>query len=86
MPEYRFFLVAQNGHIHEPPVGVEASGDAEALRLAREKLRAKDGEARGIEACDIEVWQGTRLVAYLTPAQISPASGAPPEPDQSTQA
>ncbi|MDB6147596.1 MAG: hypothetical protein JWO45_1260 [Spartobacteria bacterium] len=81
MPEYRFFLVAQNGHIHEPPIGVEASGDAQALKLAREKLRAK-----GIEACDIEVWQGTRLVAYLTPAQISPLSRTGPEPDQSREA
>jgi hypothetical protein len=81
MPEYRFFLVAQNGHIHEPPVGVEASGDAQALKLARDRLRAKD-----TAVCDIEVWQGARLVAYLTPAQISAASGVPPEPDQSTQA
>jgi hypothetical protein len=81
MPEYRFFLVAQNGHIHEPPIGVEASGDAQALKLARERMRAKD-----VEVCDIEVWQGTRLVAYLTPAQISVASGTLPEPDRSTQA
>jgi hypothetical protein len=76
MPEYRFFLVAQNGHIHEPPIGVEASGDAQALKLARGQLREND----------IEVWLGTRLVAYLTPEQFSPVSRTGPEPDQSREA
>lgn len=61
MPHYRFFLVAQNGHIHEPAIVVDALSDVDALRLAREKMRTGD----------VEVWQGSRLVAYLTPAGAS---------------
>jgi hypothetical protein len=70
MPEYRFFRVAQNGHIHEPPVGVDAANDAAALKLAREQLRSND----------IEVWQGPRLVAYLASEQFSPVPEPCPDP------
>jgi hypothetical protein len=76
MPEYRFFHVARNGHIYEPPIGVEAAGDAEALKLARAQVRSGD----------IEVWQGMRLVAYLTPEQFAPVARTGSEPDQSPQA
>ena len=79
MPEYRFFFVAQNGHIHEPPVGIDADGDAAALKLARERLRAKN-----MAVCDIEVWQGTRLVAYLTPEQFSPLPESCPDANTPT--
>lgn len=67
MPQYRFLLVAESGHIHAPPISIEATSDVDALRRARELIGLND----------IEVWQGTRLVAYLTPTP-HPAN---PEPD-----
>lgn len=76
MPEYRFYVVAQNGHIYQPPLTVEAANDAAALTLARGRLQAGD----------IEVWQGPRLVAYLAAEQPAATSGPRSEPDQSTQA
>ncbi len=75
MPEYRFYRVAQSGHIHAPPVSVEAANDAAALKLAREQLSGGD----------IEVWRDTRLVAYLTPEPNSAVSVARPESDQAPQ-
>jgi len=76
MPEYRFYVVAQNGHIYQPPSSVDAASDAAALTLARGRLQSGD----------IEVWQGARLVAYLAAEQSSPASDPRPDSDQSTPA
>lgn len=57
MPEYRFYPIGQDGHIHKPPTSQELPDDAEALKEAK-KL---------VNGCDIEVWQKKRLVAYLIP-------------------
>lgn len=57
MPGYRFYSIKRDGHIAAAPVERECSNDGEALKEARQLVNGQD----------IEVWQGPRLVAYLTP-------------------
>jgi hypothetical protein len=57
MPEYRFFKVKKSGHIDGPAAIYECPGDADAVREAKRLLNGSD----------IEIWQGPRVVAYLTP-------------------
>jgi len=56
MPEYRFYAIKPDGHFAEPATERELPDDAEALKEARKLM---DGH-------DIEVWQSSRIVAYLT--------------------
>lgn len=56
MPEYRFYKVSTSGHIKGPPTDHDAPDDLAAIRRARQLL---DGG-------DVEIWQGTRVVAYVT--------------------
>lgn len=57
MPEYRFYRINQNGHIGEPPATHEFPDDRTALAEAKQLLNG----------CDLEIWQGARIVAYLVP-------------------
>jgi hypothetical protein len=57
MREYHFYLIKKDGHIDGPPVEHEAENDKSALGKAKQLV---DGH-------DVEVWQASRLVAYLTP-------------------
>jgi len=57
MPEYRFYPIKRDGHVGGPAVERSCPNDGEALKEARELVNGHD----------IEVWQDTRIVAYLTP-------------------
>jgi hypothetical protein len=57
MREYRFYSIRKDGHIDEPPINREAPDDLGAIRAAKELVNGRD----------IEIWQGARLVAYVTP-------------------
>jgi hypothetical protein len=57
MPEYRFYAVEIDGHVNGPAVTLEFPGDGPALKEAK----------RLVNGHDIEVWQDTRLVAYVIP-------------------
>lgn len=59
MAEYKFYSIKKDGHIDGPPVEAEYPRDAEALVKAKELVNGND----------IEVWQGKRVVAYLTPEE-----------------
>ena len=56
MPEYRFYAIKKDGHIAAPATERQLPGDAEALKEARKLTNGHD----------IEVWQGSRILAYLT--------------------
>jgi hypothetical protein len=57
MPEYRLYKIAMSGHIKEPPTSHELPDDRAAVAHAKQIL----------DDYDIEIWQGARVVAYLTP-------------------
>lgn len=57
MPEYRFYSIKQDGHIAAPAIERDCPNDGEALKEARQLVNGHD----------IEVWQGSRILAYLTP-------------------
>lgn len=57
MPEYKFYPIKQDGHIEEPPIPRDLPNDTAALKEAKQLVNGHD----------IEVWQGSRIVAYLTP-------------------
>jgi hypothetical protein len=57
MPEYRFYPIKSDGHVAAPPVARDCPTDEEALKEARQLVNGHD----------IEVWQSSRIVAYLTP-------------------
>jgi hypothetical protein len=57
MPEYRFYKIGRNGHISGPPIDHEAPDDQAAIQAAKALIKT----------VDIEIWQGPRVVAYLTP-------------------
>jgi hypothetical protein len=57
MSEYKFYAIERDGHITRPPAARDCMDDAEALKEARQLVNGHD----------IEVWQSSRLVAYLTP-------------------
>lgn len=60
MPEYRFYRINQEGHVAEPAPIVECPDDLSAVREARQY----------VDGCDVEVWQGPRVVAYVTPETV----------------
>lgn len=57
MPEYRFYPIKRDGHIDGAPATRDCANDSAALKEARELVSGHD----------IEVWESSRLVAYLTP-------------------
>ena len=57
MSHYRFYAIKRDGHIDGLPTEHELPDDVAALTEAK----------RRINGHDIEVWQGERMVAYLTP-------------------
>ncbi|HEY7998150.1 MAG TPA: hypothetical protein VIE87_04945 [Pseudolabrys sp.] len=59
MPEYRFYRINDKGHIAGPAEGNEFPNDEAATKQAKQLLNGHD----------IEIWQGTRIVAYLVPDQ-----------------
>jgi hypothetical protein len=59
MPAYRFYSIKKNGHVVGPPATHELLTDLDAVREAN---KITDGN-------DIEVWQGARLIAYVTPEE-----------------
>lgn len=56
MPAYRFYSIKHDGHIAGPAKDFEAARDDEATRIAKSLVNGHD----------IEVWEGQRLVAYVT--------------------
>lgn len=56
MPEYRFYLIGDGGHVAGPPVQYVGPNDTTAIKEAK---RLVDGH-------DVEIWQSERVVAYLT--------------------
>lgn len=61
MPDYKFYAIKENGHVSGPPDIVFCDSDPAALETAR-RLQA---------GSDIEIWQGRRLIAYVTPENRS---------------
>jgi hypothetical protein len=57
MPEYKFYPIRKDGHIAGPPAVRDCSNDGAASKEARQLVNSHD----------IEVWEGSRLVTYLTP-------------------
>jgi hypothetical protein len=57
MLEYRYYLIARNGHVSGAAIETVQPDDWSALKAAKAYV---DGH-------DVEVWQEARLVAYLTP-------------------
>jgi len=55
MLAYRFYRIKKDGHIEMPPYTVELANDVEAVRQAK----------KFVDGCDIEIWQGSRIVNYL---------------------
>ena len=58
MPAYRFYSIEKNGRV-EPPKTYICGTDGGALKVAKLVLNGHD----------IEVWQDTRLVAYVVPEE-----------------
>jgi hypothetical protein len=56
MPVYRFYRIEKNGHVTGPPPIRVLPDDPDAVHEATKLLNRKD----------IEIWQGSRLVAYVT--------------------
>lgn len=57
MSEYRFYAIKRDGHVEGPPAERDCRDDRAALKEAREMINGRD----------IEVWESSRIVAYLTP-------------------
>jgi hypothetical protein len=57
MPEYRFYAIKRDGHIAAPPANLDLPNDAAALTEGKKLVNGHD----------IEIWQGPRVVDYLTP-------------------
>jgi hypothetical protein len=62
MPGYRFYQITAKGHVKDPPTDHDAPDDRAAIRKAHQLL----------DANDIEVWQGKRVVAYVAADEKSP--------------
>jgi hypothetical protein len=56
MPTYRFYSLKKDGHIAGTPSDFDCPDDNDAVKEAEKLL---DGR-------DIEIWQGTRVVAYIS--------------------
>jgi hypothetical protein len=52
MPEYRAYIIGQDGHF-QSSINLECADDAEASEAARKLLGSHD----------VELWQGGRMVA-----------------------
>ncbi|HWK33651.1 MAG TPA: hypothetical protein VNR51_08235 [Hyphomicrobium sp.] len=61
MPEYRFYLITEGGHVAGPPVEFQGPDDATAAKMAVGYLR---------KGRDIEVWQAERVVAFLNYEEV----------------
>ena len=69
MLEYRFYLIGSDGHITAAPIERRLTDDSAAMAQAKQL----------VNGCDVEVWQSTRMVAYVTPDGGRPISdGEPP--------
>lgn len=55
MPAYVFRKIGASGHVYDGPGHAQLTDDFAAVEAAR----------RLIDGCDIEVWCGDRLVAYV---------------------
>jgi hypothetical protein len=58
MPQYRIYTVKPDGHLSGPPQVVECPSDQDAVKEAKRFL---DGHL-------IEIWEGTRVVFRIDPA------------------
>jgi hypothetical protein len=55
MPEYRACMLGRDGHIHDfEPIVCD---DDEGAIVAAKRL---------VDGCDVELWQGARLITTLT--------------------
>ncbi len=70
MATYRFYPINAGGRIRGPAVVHDLPDDAAAL------IHAKHLKAD----CDIEIWQGTRLVETFKPGQDEPVPPSPAAP------
>jgi hypothetical protein len=57
VPEYKFYFIGENGRVSGPSRPFDFPTDSAALKEAK-KLAG---------GCDIEVWEGSRIVGYITP-------------------
>ena len=57
MSQYRFYAIKIDGHPEGPPFERDLPNDLAALQEGKRLLNGHD----------IEVWQDSRIVAYLTP-------------------
>jgi hypothetical protein len=57
MPDYRLYRIDRRGHVLGPAAETTQPDDVAMVAHARKSLGRND----------IEIWQGLRLVAYLTP-------------------
>jgi hypothetical protein len=57
MSTYRLYPIKKDGHIAGPPIVCDFTRDIDALAEAKKRLNGHD----------IEIWQDTRIVAYLVP-------------------
>ena len=62
MPAYRFYSIERTGHITTPPSYHELPDDLSATQEAKKLVNGKD----------IEIWQGSRLVAFLVSDEGQP--------------
>ena len=59
MPDYRLYVLSDDGHITQPPKVINCPDDAAAVARAKQLL---DGHA-------IEIWQAARHLGRLDPGQ-----------------
>jgi hypothetical protein len=64
MPDYRFYAIRTDGHVDGPPAAHDLPNDAAAVAKAKQFQNGHD----------IEIWQGTRVVAYLVSDDPQPPS------------
>jgi hypothetical protein len=56
MREYKFYVIRKDGHIDTPPSECVLPNDLAAVAQAKALTNGHD----------IEIWQGARIVAYVT--------------------
>jgi hypothetical protein len=57
VPEYRCYEIRKDGHVDKAPTDFDAPDDRAGVAAAKKPINGHD----------IEIWQGPRVVAYLTP-------------------
>jgi hypothetical protein len=57
VPEYRLYTIKSHGHLDGPPRVVDCPDDTAVLAEAKQQMGS----------LDIEIWQGSRVVAFLVP-------------------